>query len=119
MPLRLHLMAHLDALGDVELQQFASRDLRSLIARKQPSVIAEVYRQASKVGKHFIEQTVADIYPSVVELLRAGGARTYTKMTVSLIEIASILSDITKSETKLLMFIGWDSEHSTGTKQLT
>jgi hypothetical protein len=71
MPLRLRLMAHLDAFGDSELQQFASWDLRSLIARKQAAAIAEVYGEASSAGKRFIEQTVADIDPSVVELLRS------------------------------------------------
>jgi len=72
MPLRLRLMAHLDAFGDVELQQFASRDLRSLIARKQTHAIAEAYTVASPAGKRFMEQTVADIDPSVVKLLRSG-----------------------------------------------
>ena len=72
MPLRLRLMAHLDAFGDVEFQQFASRDLRSLIARKQTSAIADAYRDASPPGKRFIEKTVADIDPSVVDLLRSG-----------------------------------------------
>jgi hypothetical protein len=71
MPSRLRLMARLDAFGDVELQQFASWDLRSLIARKQASAIAEVYREASPAGKRFIEQTVADIDSSVVESLRS------------------------------------------------
>jgi hypothetical protein len=71
MPLRLHLMARLDTFGDAELQQFASWDLRSLIARKQTTAIAEAYREASPAGKHFIEQTVADIDPSVVELVRS------------------------------------------------
>jgi hypothetical protein len=71
MPLRLRLMARLDAFGDVELQQFASWDLRSLVARKQTSAIGEVYREASPAGKRFIEQTVADIDPSLVESFRS------------------------------------------------
>ena len=71
MPLRLRLMARLDAFGDGELQQSASWDLRSLIARKQTSELAEAYREASPAGKRFIEQTVADIDPSVVELVRS------------------------------------------------
>jgi hypothetical protein len=79
MPLRLRLMARLDAFGDVELQPFASWDLRSLIARKQPSAIAEVYREASPAGKRFIEQTVADIDPSAVELLRSGAQERISK----------------------------------------
>jgi len=72
MSLRLRLMAHLDAFGDGELQQFASWDLRSLIARKQTTAIAEAYREASAAGKRFIEQTVADIDPSLVETVRSG-----------------------------------------------
>jgi len=71
MPLRLGVMAHLDVSGDVELQQFASRDVRLLIARKQTSAIAEAYRDAPPAGKHFIEQIVADIDPSIVPLLRS------------------------------------------------
>jgi len=72
MPLRLRLMVHSDAFDDVELQQFATRDLRALIARKQTSAIAEVYSDAPPAGKRFIEQTVADIDPSVANLLRSG-----------------------------------------------
>jgi hypothetical protein len=71
MPFRLRLMARLDAFGDSELQQSASWDLRSLIARKQTTAVAEAYREASSAGKRFIEQTVADIDPSVVELIRS------------------------------------------------
>jgi len=71
MPLRLRLMARLDAFGDGELQQFASWDLRSLIARKQTTAIAEAYREASPAGKRFVEQTIADIDPSVVELVQS------------------------------------------------
>ena len=72
MPLRLRLMVHSDAFDDVELQQFATRDLRALIARKQTSAMAEVYSDAPPAGKRFIEQTVADIDPSVANLLRSG-----------------------------------------------
>ena len=71
MPLRLRFMARLDAFGDDELQQFARWDLRALIAQKQTTAIAEAYRKASPAGKRFIEQTVADIDPSVVELVRS------------------------------------------------
>jgi hypothetical protein len=71
MPLRLRLMAHLDAFDDVEMQQFASWDMRSLIARKQASAIGPAYGQASLAGRRFIEQTVTDIDPSVVEALRS------------------------------------------------
>ena len=72
MPLRLRLMARLSAFGEGELQQFASWDLRSLVARKQTTAIAEAYREASPAGKRFIEQTVADIDPSLVETVRSG-----------------------------------------------
>jgi len=71
MPLRLRLMARLNAFGDSEFQQFASWDLRTLIARRQTSEIAKAYREASPAGKRFIEQTVADIDPSVVESVRS------------------------------------------------
>jgi len=71
MPLRLYLMARLDAFGDSELQQFVSFDLRSLIARKQTPAIAKAFKEASPAGKHFIDQTVADIDPSAAELVRS------------------------------------------------
>src|SRR5262249_29213925 len=71
MPFRLRLMTNLDTFDDVEMQQFASWDLRSLIARKQAAAIAEVYMGASPAGRRFIEQKVADIDPSLVEALRS------------------------------------------------
>jgi hypothetical protein len=69
MPLRLRLMARLGAFDDAELQQFASRDLRSLITRKQIAAIVEVYREASPDGKRFIAQAVATIDRSVLDVL--------------------------------------------------
>lgn len=72
MPLRLRLIANLNAFDDVELKQFASRDVGSLLARKQISALTEAYRNATPTGKRFIEQTVADIDPSIVASLRAG-----------------------------------------------
>jgi hypothetical protein len=72
MPLRLRLVVNLNAFGDLELKQFASGDVRSLLARKQISALAETYRDASPTGKRFIEQTVADIDPSAITSLRAG-----------------------------------------------
>jgi hypothetical protein len=72
MPLRLRLIANSNAFGDSELKQFASRDVRSLLARKQTSALAEAYGNASPTGRRFLEQTVADIDPSAVASLRAG-----------------------------------------------
>jgi hypothetical protein len=69
--LRLDAMAQLDMSNDVEMRQFASRDLRSLVARKQISAITDAYTRASPAGKRFIEETVRDIDPSVVQLLQS------------------------------------------------
>jgi hypothetical protein len=72
MPLRLRLTAQLDLFSDVEMRQFATRDLRLLLARKRLSVIAKAYDLASPAGKLFIEQTIRDIDPSLIESLRSG-----------------------------------------------
>lgn len=39
---------------------------------KQNSAIAEAYNTTSPAGKHFIEQTVGDTDPSLVNALRVG-----------------------------------------------
>jgi len=72
MPLRLRMVMHLNIAGDVEIRQLASRDLRSLIARKQIAEIAAAYSDASPAGKSFIEQAVRDIDPAMTQLLRSG-----------------------------------------------
>jgi hypothetical protein len=71
-PLRLRIATRLDALDDIEVQQFIRRDLRLLLARQQTFVVAEAYAGASPVGKRFIEQTVGEIDPAYLGLLRAG-----------------------------------------------
>ncbi len=72
MPLRLRIVAQSDVFNDVEMRQFVSRDLRLFLARQQKYAIADAYNAASPAGKRFIEQTVSEIDPSALELLRAG-----------------------------------------------
>jgi hypothetical protein len=71
MPLRLRAIAQLDISGDSEMRQFASRDLRFLVTRKQISAITEAYGSASPAGKRFIEQGVRDIDPAMVQSLQS------------------------------------------------
>jgi len=71
MPLRLRAMMQLDITGDVEMRQFASRDLRSLVTQKQTSAIANAYGGASPAGKRFIEQGIRDIDPAMVQSLQS------------------------------------------------
>lgn len=72
MPLRLRIAAHFSVFTDSEIRELVRRDLRFFLARNQKSAIAEAYNAASPAGKQFIEQTVRDINPSALELLRAG-----------------------------------------------
>lgn len=72
MPLRLRIATYSDVLTDIELRQFATRDLRLLLARHEKSAIAEAYNAASPPGKRFIEQIVGEIDPSTLVFLRAG-----------------------------------------------
>jgi hypothetical protein len=70
MPLRLQIGVRSDKLNDVEIRQLVGRDLRSLLTRNQRSAIAEAYDAASPVAKTFIEQTIRDINPAALDLLR-------------------------------------------------
>lgn len=72
MPLRLRIAARSGDFTDVEMRDFVTRDLRLLLGRGQKSAIVAAYNAASPAGKHFIEQTVGEIDPSALELLRAG-----------------------------------------------
>ena len=71
-PLRLRLAVQADHFGDFEMSQFVSRDLRLLLSGKQIAAIAAAYGAASTDGKHFIEQAVSDVDPSLLATLRAG-----------------------------------------------
>lgn len=72
MPLRLRIAAHFTILTDVEVREFITRDLRLFLARNEKSAIADAYNAASPQAKQLIEQTVGDIDPSALRLLRAG-----------------------------------------------
>lgn len=71
-PLRLRLAVHADQFSDFEMSQLVNRDLRLLLSQKQIAAISAAYVAASPDGKHFIEQTVSDVDPSLLATLRAG-----------------------------------------------
>ena len=71
-PLRVRIATRLDALDDIEIQQFIRRDVRFLLAQQQEPIIAETYAAASPTGKQLIEQTVGEIDPAYLALLRSG-----------------------------------------------
>jgi hypothetical protein len=66
-PLRLRLAAQTGGFSDIEIKEFAIRDLRMLLATKQYSAIAAAHDTASNAGKQFIEQAVHDIDPSALK----------------------------------------------------
>jgi hypothetical protein len=61
--------------SDVEIQEFAIRDIRMLLATKQYSAIAVADDAASNAGKKFIEQTVNDIDPSALAKIASPGPK--------------------------------------------
>jgi hypothetical protein len=70
-PLRLRIAAHSDFVGDFEMSQFVTRDLRFLLLHNQQSVVVATYKAASPAGKSFIERVVSEIAPSALPLLHA------------------------------------------------
>jgi hypothetical protein len=72
-PLRLNMAVRVNKFNDIELSQLVSRDLRLLLARKQNAVIIQAYNAASVDGKNFIEQSIGDLDPSLLDTLRATG----------------------------------------------
>lgn len=71
LPLRLLLAAQLPALDD-ELQLFAKRDLRLLIARRDKAAILGDYQSASPAGKQFIAQALGEIDAAFTATLDLG-----------------------------------------------
>jgi hypothetical protein len=69
MPLRARVAAQL-ATPDLELDQFAQRDLRLLLAQRQKSAVTQIYQSASPAHKRAIEKTVGEIEPALVDALR-------------------------------------------------
>jgi hypothetical protein len=55
---RLRIAAQSNFLNDAEIREFASRDLRLLLARHQKSVIDEVYNGGSPTAQAFIKQAI-------------------------------------------------------------
>lgn len=55
---RLRIASQSEFLNDSEIREFASRDLRLLLARHQRPAIDDIYISASPTGKAFIKQAV-------------------------------------------------------------
>jgi hypothetical protein len=70
-PLRLSTAVRANKFNDIEMSQLVGRDLRLLLARKQNAVIVQAYNAASVDGKDFIEQSIGDLDPSLLNTLRA------------------------------------------------
>ena len=70
-PLRLSMAVRVNKFNDIEMSQLVSRDLRLLLARAQNAVIVQAYNAASADGKEFIEQSIGDLDPSLLNTLRA------------------------------------------------
>lgn len=73
-PLRLRIAARSDFVGDFEMRQFVTRDLRFLLSHKQQSAVVAAYKAASPAGRGFIKGAVNDIDPSALGWLRAADA---------------------------------------------
>ena len=69
-PLRLRIAAQSNDFSDVEMRQFVSRDIHFLLGHNQRSAISEAYSSATTAAKAFMEQTIRDIDPSALNLLR-------------------------------------------------
>lgn len=77
-PLRLRITTRADRFDDVQIREFASRELRALVKAKQNAAVVDAYNIASPAGKLFIEHTVDDLDPSFTKTLRAGSAATHS-----------------------------------------
>jgi hypothetical protein len=72
MPLRFRIAMQVDPSRDVEISQFASRELHLLLAQDQKPAIAAAYNASSPTGQRFIEQNVRDVDRSALDWLRVG-----------------------------------------------
>jgi hypothetical protein len=75
MPLRLLVAARTEALGDADIQQFASLDLRLLLTHNQQAAVTEAYQRATPAAQRFLEKTLADLDPAYLELFRSGAPK--------------------------------------------
>ena len=82
-PLRLSMAVRANKFDDIEMSQLVSRDLRLLLARKQNAVIIQAYNAASADGKDFIEQSIGDLDPSLLNTLRAQPHRSNPPQTAA------------------------------------
>lgn len=70
-PLRVRLAVNSNALADGDLQQLVLHDIRTIITHKPeltPAILA-AYRNASPLGRQFLEDTLREIDPSLLTTL--------------------------------------------------
>ncbi len=75
MPLRLRIAVRADRFDDIQIREFASREIRVLLNAKQNSAIAEAYNVGSPAAKRFVEGAVGDLDATFAKTLRASGAQ--------------------------------------------
>ena len=73
-PARLLLSIQTRALQDKEFQGLVRHDIRSIVIRKSqlmPAIVA-AYNNAPRLGKQFIEETLAELDPGMLASIRSG-----------------------------------------------
>jgi hypothetical protein len=73
--LRLPLAVRSDALDDSDFQRLVSHDIRIIVTHKPElkPVIATAYREASPIGQKLLEETLQEIDPALLAMLRSKG----------------------------------------------
>jgi hypothetical protein len=72
-PLRLSLAINFSMISDMDFQQLVRHDIRTVVTRKPElkSAVLDAYRHALPVGQQFIEETLKEMDPSLLSMLRS------------------------------------------------
>jgi hypothetical protein len=72
-PLRLSLAINVSMISDMDFQQLVRHDIRIVVTRKPElkSAVLDAYRHALPVGQQFIEETLKEMDPSLLSMLRS------------------------------------------------
>jgi hypothetical protein len=70
-PFRLFLATHSDAIAEKDLQQLVRHDVLSIVTRKPElkGAILAAYQSALPVGREFLDQTLKDLDPQLLDTL--------------------------------------------------
>ena len=71
-PLRLHLAVNSQALAENDFQELVRHDIRTIVTRKpelKPAILT-AYRDALPTGRQFLEETLKEIDPALLPMLR-------------------------------------------------